>query len=107
MAYMSPTDLHASSTVKTHAVPTDLEPWWLHADCRFFGAALFFAPEHETPAQRIRRERDAKRICGPCPVRAQCLECALSIGETYGIWGGTTERERAGSPNRRWKNKPG
>ena len=42
----------------------------------------------------------AKRICATCPVRAQCLEYALSGADTWrgittGIWGGTTPRERS------------
>jgi WhiB family redox-sensing transcriptional regulator len=41
----------------------------------------------------------AKRICGHCPVRAQCLDYALSGTDTWGgiatgIWGGTTPKER-------------
>ena len=42
----------------------------------------------------------AKRICAACPVRAQCLNYALSGADTWGgistgIWGATTPRERA------------
>jgi WhiB family redox-sensing transcriptional regulator len=42
----------------------------------------------------------ARLICGACPVRAQCLDYALSGADTWGgistgIWGGTTPRERA------------
>jgi WhiB family redox-sensing transcriptional regulator len=41
----------------------------------------------------------AKRICAHCPVRAHCLEYALSGADTWGgiatgIWGGTTPQER-------------
>jgi len=41
----------------------------------------------------------AKRICGRCTVRTQCLEYALSGADTWGgiatgIWGGTTAQER-------------
>ncbi|MFD8577199.1 WhiB family transcriptional regulator [Streptomyces virginiae] len=36
----------------------------------------------------------AKKVCGACDVRAQCLEYALANNERYGIWGGTSERER-------------
>jgi WhiB family redox-sensing transcriptional regulator len=41
----------------------------------------------------------AKRICVRCPVRAQCLEYALSGADTWGgiatgIWGGATPQER-------------
>ncbi|MFP5577158.1 MAG: WhiB family transcriptional regulator [Acidimicrobiia bacterium] len=36
----------------------------------------------------------AKRICGECVVRDECLEHALRNGERFGVWGGTSERER-------------
>lgn len=38
--------------------------------------------------------RDAKRICGTCEVRGECLEYALQNDERFGIWGGLSERER-------------
>ena len=38
--------------------------------------------------------RDAKKICGSCEVRTQCLEYALHNDERFGIWGGLSERER-------------
>jgi WhiB family redox-sensing transcriptional regulator len=38
--------------------------------------------------------RDAKKICGSCEVRNQCLEYALQNDERFGIWGGLSERER-------------
>lgn len=38
--------------------------------------------------------RDAKRICGSCDVRGECLEYALQNDERFGIWGGMSERER-------------
>jgi len=38
--------------------------------------------------------RDAKRVCGACVVRSECLEYALSNDERFGIWGGLSERER-------------
>lgn len=36
----------------------------------------------------------AKKICGTCPVRQQCLDYALANNER-GIWGGTSDTERA------------
>ena len=36
----------------------------------------------------------AKQICNSCPVRARCLDWALSHGVAFGIWGGRTEAER-------------
>ncbi|MGG5174011.1 WhiB family transcriptional regulator [Pseudarthrobacter sp. J1763] len=38
--------------------------------------------------------RDAKKVCGACNVRQQCLEYALANDERFGIWGGMSERER-------------
>lgn len=37
----------------------------------------------------------AKRICAICPVKSECLECALSQGsDTAGVWGGMSRNER-------------
>jgi WhiB family redox-sensing transcriptional regulator len=38
--------------------------------------------------------REAKRVCGGCEVRSECLEYALAHDERFGIWGGLSERER-------------
>lgn len=38
--------------------------------------------------------REAKAVCFGCPVREPCLEHALTKPERFGIWGGTSERER-------------
>lgn len=35
-----------------------------------------------------------KALCGRCPVKDDCLDFALANREHYGIWGGTSERER-------------
>lgn len=37
----------------------------------------------------------AKQICDACPVKAECLEWALTNREEYGIWGGLSAKERA------------
>jgi hypothetical protein len=38
-------------------------------------------------------EKEAKSICAECPYKARCLEYAIKNHE-FGIWGGTTERQR-------------
>lgn len=38
--------------------------------------------------------REAKRICGRCDVKTECLEYALGHDEGFGVWGGLSERER-------------
>jgi WhiB family redox-sensing transcriptional regulator len=49
----------------------------------------------------------AKSLCGGCPVRAQCLEGALSRQEPAGVWGGElfedgriiAKKRKAGRPS--------
>jgi WhiB family redox-sensing transcriptional regulator len=38
--------------------------------------------------------REAKRVCLACEVRAECLDYAMRHDESFGIWGGLSERER-------------
>lgn len=38
--------------------------------------------------------KTAKAICKICPVRAECLEYAITHDERFGVWGGLSERER-------------
>jgi WhiB family redox-sensing transcriptional regulator len=38
--------------------------------------------------------REAKKVCGGCEVRKDCLEYALASDQRFGIWGGLSERER-------------
>ncbi|MFE0192605.1 WhiB family transcriptional regulator [Streptomyces sp. NPDC058989] len=37
---------------------------------------------------------EAKELCGPCPVRRDCLNFALENDLKEGVWGGLTEAER-------------
>ena len=61
--------------------------WWFAGLCAQTDPELFF-PEKGGST------RAAKAVCTGCPVRAQCLEHALAHDERYGVWGGTSERER-------------
>lgn len=38
--------------------------------------------------------RVAKTICGRCPVRAECLEFAIEMDITEGVWGGLSGKQR-------------
>jgi WhiB family redox-sensing transcriptional regulator len=44
--------------------------------------------------QNKAEEAIALLICGICPVREDCLDHALETNERFGVWGGTTEKER-------------
>ncbi|MDT6987202.1 WhiB family transcriptional regulator [Streptomyces lusitanus] len=66
--------------------PPDLS-WQEEALCAQTGGDFFF-PE---PGSSV---REAKRICGLCPIRAVCLEYALTHDMRFGVWGGLSEKER-------------
>lgn len=63
--------------------------WADQARCNDHPRVSWFPDHHDTAAIRA-----AKRICEACPVRQQCLEHALRVGERWGIWGGLTTDER-------------
>jgi WhiB family redox-sensing transcriptional regulator len=74
-----------------------LDNWRIRAACRGPETALFFPPAtSERREDREARERRAKSICRECPVRTECLDHALRVGEMHGIWGGLNEFERRG-----------
>ena len=66
--------------------------WRARAACRDADPELFFPEGTMGPA--IEATRRAKRICGPCQVREQCLEWALRHRANFGVWGGRTAEER-------------
>jgi WhiB family redox-sensing transcriptional regulator len=68
--------------------------WKLKGACRDEDVELFF-PDGEG-REFTAQIADAKEICSWCPaaIRAQCLAWATDNVES-GIWGGTTETERA------------
>ena len=65
------------------------QPWTDMARCKETGPddATWFP-------DKFSRGLDAKRICGSCDVRAQCLKYAMDNRVTSGIWGGLSPRER-------------
>ena len=61
--------------------------WRFAAACRGEDSAYFFPPSHlEERAERRAREGYAKGLCAKCPVRAECLDYAMSTRESHGIW---------------------
>lgn len=68
--------------------------WMDEAVCAQVGSEIFFPEAGANP-------NEAKRVCRNCPVKAECLDYALSHGMVYGVWGGLTEAERRGLRSRR------
>lgn len=58
--------------------------------CKDYDPELFY-PTSEKNAAAVAA---AKSVCGRCPLRARCLAYALEMGDDWGIWAGTTARER-------------
>ena len=67
----------------------DVPEWYADALCSQTDPEAFF-PD---PGGSV---RSAKVVCAGCDVREQCLQYALDHREIWGIWGGTSERERRG-----------
>lgn len=51
-----------------------------------------FNPDHDDP-QKAEKEAAAKKICGGCAHKVECMLYALDKKES-GVWGGTSERQR-------------
>lgn len=64
----------------------DLE-WQERAACSDADLELFYSVEDDDV-------RAALAYCRTCVVRQACLEHAMAQREAFGVWGGTTERER-------------
>ncbi|KAK1184631.1 WhiB family transcriptional regulator [Streptomyces sp. NBS 14/10] len=67
--------------------------WWRYAACVDEDPELFFPVGVAGPAAQEQQAR-AKGVCGRCPVCDECLEYALNMGVSHGVWGGTGEEER-------------
>jgi hypothetical protein len=63
----------------------DIPDWHEESECSKLGNSdkidNFFANK---PAQQW----EAKKLCGACPVREQCIKWALDNKQIWGIWGG-------------------
>lgn len=66
--------------------------WRDSASCREQDPDLFFPVSH-TQGWKT-QTKQAKAVCGTCPVRETCLEWALDTGQTTGVWGGLSAGER-------------
>ncbi len=76
-----------------------LVDWRDLAACSNHDPSIFFpAGETGPAAEQIAM---AKRVCGGCDVRDECLSYAIETNQVAGIWGGLTEDERR-PVRRRW-----
>jgi WhiB family transcriptional regulator, redox-sensing transcriptional regulator len=66
--------------------------WRSQSACKDTDPELFFPLSAWGPS--LTQLATAKAICAGCEVAAECLRFALSSGQEYGVWGGTSEDER-------------
>ena len=73
-----------------------VDEWSWHDDaaCASEDPDLFFYADWETGDEKKYRIKAAKNVCATCPVSTACLEWAIRVNETDGIWGGLTPEER-------------
>ena len=66
-----------------------LPEWHLEAECRGMDPDIFYPARGEST-------RKARAVCAGCAVKPQCLEWALAQNhvDDFGVWGGTSARER-------------
>jgi WhiB family redox-sensing transcriptional regulator len=69
--------------------------WMDNPNVKCKGLTDFFYPNK--PSSEVAQ---AKSVCNgldgnpPCPMRDRCLQHAIDHHEAYGVWGGTSERDR-------------
>jgi WhiB family redox-sensing transcriptional regulator len=71
------------------------ETWRQSAACSGMDTSDFYPGDRERGPTLARRERRAKQVCARCPVIQECLAWALDAREPFGVWGGTSAKERA------------
>jgi len=64
--------------------------WQDQALCRKFPADDWFPARSDSPIVA-----ELVEVCLRCPAQRSCLAAALAVPAEYGIWGGTTEEDRA------------
>lgn len=76
------------------AVASSIE-WMSRGACRGVTRDIFFPDSDQLVSST------AKRLCGRCDVRDECLQYALDQRIEFGIWGGLTEEQRRSIDRRR------
>jgi len=73
--------------------PTGLDNGWMRsAACLDSEPEVFFPPGPSA----IEHTEAARRVCRGCTVIDDCLRVALADPTLVGVWGGTSETQRAG-----------
>lgn len=63
--------------------------WQKHANCFDTPRGTMYPPRND------KQEQVVSAYCKTCPTKRECLYMALVCKEEFGVWGGTTEAQRA------------
>lgn len=101
IAYTDLTGTHAHHLSRHHSEPAEVDifalfaarpDWMADAACRGMDVTNWYPSRGDSHSGST---AEARAICARCPVRAECLNHALSTPrEHFGIWGGLSERQR-------------
>ena len=67
--------------------------WVAQAHCKGMDPQMFFLEHNENGANYVKL-KNARIVCGGCPVRQECFKYAMDNWEPAGIWAGTTPMDR-------------
>jgi WhiB family transcriptional regulator, redox-sensing transcriptional regulator len=66
---------------------------------------IFYPEDQPQWNNRLFEIREAKAICGTCPVMKECFTYGVVTQQAYGIWGGTSAEDRRDMKSKRRKYK--
>jgi WhiB family redox-sensing transcriptional regulator len=66
---------------------------------------IFYPEDQPKWNDRHFETREAKAICGTCPVLKECFTYGVVSAQPYGIWGGTSAEDRKDMKSKRRKYK--
>lgn len=76
-----------------------MSDWRTRAKCQDADPEMFFPHEKDLAGFRA-----AEAYCQGCPVSAECLALAMTIGAEFGVWGATGPRWRRDNGAERWRS---
>lgn len=94
--FNQPDNSEVEEVPRYRSVTSLMPEWHQEAACRTISKSVFFGSSSpdERPAYTLSSIREARSICDVCPVFNECLYQALHNREDYGLWAGTTMRQR-------------
>ena len=92
-------DRPSNTIVALRAIGANIPPWFSFGVCGEVDPDMWFGEDEEDDngvkiAAGYSMTLAAKKVCADCPVQALCADYAVENDILYGVWGGTTYRER-------------